>query len=155
VRLYGILPIEETASMVTMRWQADVDQLGAIRDFVAEAGRSLGAGERAILDLQLAVDEICSNSVRHGYGGREGQIEVTVERAGQSIEVVVRDWGRAFDPDQVPKPALDIPLEERSLGGLGLYLVRQVMDDVRFEFDRDRGNSVTMVKRLNGEGELR
>jgi serine/threonine-protein kinase RsbW len=155
VRLYGILPIEETASMVTMRWQADVDQLGAIRDFVAEASRSLGAGERAVLDLQLAVDEICSNSVRHGYGGREGQIEVTVERTGQSIEVVVRDWGRAFDPAQVPQPALDIPLEQRSLGGLGLYLVRQVMDDVRFEFDEDRGNSVTMVKRLDGERELR
>jgi serine/threonine-protein kinase RsbW len=155
VRLYGILPIEETASMVTMRWQADVDQLGAIRDFVAEASRSLGAGERAVLDLQLAVDEICSNSVRHGYGGREGQIEVTVERTGQSIEVVIRDWGRAFDPAQVPQPALDIPLEQRSLGGLGLYLVRQVMDDVRFEFDEDRGNSVTMVKRLDGERELR
>jgi serine/threonine-protein kinase RsbW len=141
--------------MVTMRWQADVDQLGAIRDFVAEASRSLGAGERAVLDLQLAVDEICSNSVRHGYGGREGQIEVTVERTGQSIEVVIRDWGRAFDPAQVPQPALDIPLEQRSLGGLGLYLVRQVMDDVRFEFDEDRGNSVTMVKRLDGERELR
>jgi len=141
--------------MVTMRWQADVDQLGAIRDFVAEASRSLGAGERAILDLQLAVDEICSNSVRHGYGGREGRIEVTVDRNGRFIEVVVRDWGRAFDPEQIPDPKLDIPLEERSLGGLGLYLVRQVMDDVRFEFDENRGNSVTMARRLDGEREMR
>jgi serine/threonine-protein kinase RsbW len=150
VSLYGILSLEEIVPMVTMRWQADVAQLGAIRDFVAEASRSLGAGERVILDLQLAVDEICSNSVRHGYGGREGQLEVTVERAGQSIRVVVRDWGRAFDPELIPDPDLDIPLEERSLGGLGLFLVRRVMDEVRFEFDENRGNSVTMVKRLDG-----
>jgi serine/threonine-protein kinase RsbW len=151
VNLYGILPVEEIVQMVTMRWQADVAQLGAIRDFVAKAGRSLGAGERVILDLQLAVDEICSNSVRHGYGGCEGQLEVTVERAGRSIKVVVRDWGRAFDPELIPDPKLDIPLEERSLGGLGLFLVRQIMDDVRFEFDETRGNSVTMVKHLDGD----
>lgn len=137
--------------MVTMRWQADVTQLGAIREFVAEASRSLGAGERVVLDLQLAVDEICSNSVRHGYGGRGGLLEVTVERAGQSIKVVVRDWGRAFDPELIPDPEFDIPLEERSLGGLGLFIVRRVMDDVRFEFDENRGNSVTMVKQLDGE----
>jgi serine/threonine-protein kinase RsbW len=138
--------------MVTMRWRADLAQLAGIREFVAEASRSLDADEQAIRDLQLAVDEVCSNSIRHGYGGQEGQIEVSVERLGHSIRVVVRDWGMAFDPEQIPVPDPDVPLEERSLGGLGLFLVQQVMDDVRFEFNDSKGNSVTMVKRLDRGG---
>jgi serine/threonine-protein kinase RsbW len=143
--------------MATGRWHADPGQLGAIRRFVAETARSLGADERVIRDLQLAVDEICSNVMAHGYAGKGGALEVaverTVERAAPSIRAVVRDWGRAFDPEQAPAPNLDLPLEERSLGGLGLYLVRQVMDEVRFVFDTERGNTVTMVKRLDREGE--
>ena len=139
--------------MVTVRWRADLAQLVVIREFVAETSRSLDADEQAIRDLQLAVDEVCSNSIRHGYGGQEGQIEVSVDRVGQSIRVVVRDWGRAFDPEQIPVPDLGVPLEERSLGGLGLFLVQQVMDDVRFEFNDNKGNSVTMFRRLDREGE--
>ena len=138
--------------MVIMRWRADLAQLASIREFVVESSRSLGSDEQAIRDLQLAVDEVCSNSIRHGYGGQEGQIEVSVERIGHSIRVVVRDWGMAFDPEQIPVPDLDLPLEERSLGGLGLFLVQQVMDDVRFEFNDSKGNSVTMVRRLDREG---
>ena len=138
--------------MITKRWRADVAHLAAIRKFIVDTSRSLGAGERAIRDLQLAVDEVCSNSIRHGYGGREGQIEVTVERVGQSIRVVARDWGRAFDPEQVPVPDPNLPLEERSLGGLGLFLVQRVMDEVRFDFNDSQGNSVTMLRRLDREG---
>ena len=138
--------------MVTMRWRADLAHLAAIRKFVEDSSRSLGAGEQAIRDLQLAVDEVCSNSIRHGYSGCDGHIEVTVEREGQSIKVVARDWGRAFDPEQVPVPDLDLPLEARTLGGLGLFLVKQVMDDVRFEFNDSKGNSVIMVRRLDREG---
>jgi serine/threonine-protein kinase RsbW len=139
--------------MVTARWCADLVQLAAIREYVAKAGRSLHADDQAIRDLQLAVDEVCSNSIRHGYRGQDGQIEVSVERIGHSIRVVVRDWGMAFDPEQIRIPDLDAPLEERSLGGLGLFLVQQVMDDVRFEFNHSKGNSVTMVRRLDREGE--
>jgi serine/threonine-protein kinase RsbW len=136
-----------------MRWRADLAQLGAIREFVAKASRRLDADEQAIRDLQLAVDEVCSNAIRHGYGGQEGQIEVTVEQFGHSVRVIVRDWGMAFDPQQVPVPDVDVPLEQRALGGLGLFLVQQVMDDVRFEFNGKRGNSVTMARRLRRDGE--
>ena len=138
--------------MVTMRWPAELAHLAAIRKFVVDTSRSMGAGGQAIRDLQLAVDEVCSNSIRHGYAGRKGQIEVTVERVGPSIKVVARDWGRAFDPEQVPVPDPSLPLEERALGGLGLFLVKQVMDDVQFEFNDHQGNSVTMIRRLDREG---
>ena len=138
--------------MAILRLCADLSQLRAIRDFVAEASRDLDLDDWIIPDVQLAVDEICSNVITHGYGGQGGQIEVTVEPIEDGVQVIVRDWGMAFDPQTVPVPKVDAALELRSLGGLGLFLVRQLMDDVRFEFDGERGNSVTMVKRLRREG---
>jgi anti-sigma regulatory factor (Ser/Thr protein kinase) len=138
--------------MANIRLCADLSQLKAIRDFVAEASRDLDVEDWIIPDVQLAVDEICSNVIKHGYGGRGGEIEVTVEPIEDGVQVTVRDWGIAFDPQTVAVPNVDAPLELRSLGGLGLFLVRQLMDNVRFEFDGERGNSVTMVKRLRQEG---
>ena len=138
--------------MAILRLYADLSQLRVIRAFVAEASRELDVEEWIIPDVQLAVDEICSNVITHGYQGQGGKIEVTVEPIDGGVEVVVRDWGKAFDPETVAVPKVDAPLELRSLGGLGLFLVRQLMDDVRFEFDGERGNSVTMVKRIRQEG---
>jgi len=138
--------------MTSMLLCAELAQLGTIREFVAGACCDLDVDEDIIPDLQLAVDEICSNVIRHGYGGQGGRLEITVQAVAEGIQVVVRDWGAAFDPDAVSTPDLDAPLEQRSLGGLGLFLVRQLMDEVHFQFDGERGNSVTMVKRLRCEG---
>jgi serine/threonine-protein kinase RsbW len=138
--------------MATMRLHADLTQLGVIREFVVQTSRDLDVDEKIIPCLQLAVDEICTNVIKHGYGGKGGQIEVTVESTGDGIQVKIRDWGLAFDPQAVPVPDVSVPLEERPLGGLGLFLVRQMMDDVRFEFRGAEGNTVTMVKRLNERG---
>ncbi len=138
--------------MANLRLYANLSQLRVIRDFVAEASRALALEEWIIPDVQLAVDEICSNVITHGYQGQGGHIEITIEPTEGGVQVIVRDWGKAFDPQAVAVPKVDVPLELRSLGGLGLFLVRQLMDDVHFEFDGERGNSVTMVKRIRSEG---
>ena len=131
---------------------ADLSELATIREFVAQTGHDLGLDERRIYDLQLAVDEACANVVQHGYGGQGGEIEITVERDGEEVRVTLRDWGRSFDPQAVPAPDVTASLEQRRLGGLGLFLIHQVMDDVSFAFDAEGGNVLTMVKRLQGEG---
>lgn len=138
--------------MATLSLFADVSELATIREFVAQAGRDLGLDERRIYDLQLAVDEACANVVQHGYGGQGGEIEITVERDEEEVRVTLRDWGTSFDPQAVPAPDVTASLEQRRLGGLGLFLINQVMDDVSFEFDAESGNVLTMVKRLQGEG---
>jgi serine/threonine-protein kinase RsbW len=138
--------------MATMNLSADLSQLGAIRGFVAQAGRDLELDEQIVPDLQLVVEEICANVIEHGYGGQGGRIEVTVEPIEGAVQIKVRDWGIAFDPQAVPIPDVSAPLELRPLGGLGLFLVRQLMDEVHFEFDGEKGNTVTMVKRLAGHG---
>jgi serine/threonine-protein kinase RsbW len=134
--------------MATLRLCADLSELCAIREFVSRTSRDLGLDNCVVQDLQLAVDEICSNVILHGYDGHCGEIEVTVERCEAGVQVIVRDRASAFDPQSVPIPDIDAPLQERPMGGLGLFLVRQLMDEVRFEFESEKGNSVTMVKRV-------
>jgi serine/threonine-protein kinase RsbW len=136
--------------MATLSLFADRYQLSAIRDFAAQTGRDLGLDDSTIYDLQLAVDEACTNVVLHAYGGRGGEIEVTIEPVDDGVRVVIRDWGAAFDPGTVPAPDVTAPLAQRSLGGLGLYLMRQLMDEVDFCFDGRSGNRLTMLKRLHG-----
>ncbi|HSR34499.1 MAG TPA: ATP-binding protein [Anaerolineae bacterium] len=138
--------------MATMNLYADLPQLGAIREFVAQAGRELNVEECVVPDLQLAVEEICANSIQHGYNGQGGPIEVTVEAVEGGIQITVKDWGISFDPQAVPIPDVEAPLEQRPLGGLGLFLVRKLMDEVRFEFDGVRGNSVVMMKQCSKKG---
>lgn len=132
---------------------ADLAQLASVRAFVARTGRELDLTEQVIYELQLAVDEICSNVIRHGYDGQGGEIQVSVDSGDEGVVVTVRDWGRSFDPESIPLPDVAAPLEQRPVGGLGLFLVRQLMDKVEFEFDRGRGNLVTMTKRLAEGGE--
>jgi anti-sigma regulatory factor (Ser/Thr protein kinase) len=60
--------------------------------------------------------------------------------------VALRDYGHPFDPSRVPEPDINAGLEERKAGGLGLYLIRKLMDEVHFEFTPDSGNVLTMVK---------
>ena len=137
--------------MATLKLFADNRQLAPIREFVTRVARNLGLCDKVIYDLQLAVDEACANVIEHAYDGCGGDIEITIEPTREGIQVAIHDWGGSFDPDTVPVPDVTAPLENRQLGGLGLFLMRQIMDEVRFEFDTTRGNTLTMVKRLRKE----
>ena len=136
--------------MATLRLFADLSRLATIRQFVAQTGHDLGLDERMIYELQLAVDEASTNVVRHAYGGQGGEVEVTVEEIESGVRMIVRDWGEPFDPMRVPAPDVSAPLEQRKLGGLGLFLISQVMDSVSFAFDAEQGNTLTMVKQQRG-----
>ena len=127
---------------------ADLSQLAAIRRFVAQAGRDLGLDADPVSDLQLAVDEACTNIVQHAYAGVGGPIAITVERVTESVRVILQDWGKQFDPHAAAVPDVTAPLEQRSVGGMGLFLMREIMDEVTFRFSREEGNLLTMVKRL-------
>jgi serine/threonine-protein kinase RsbW len=133
--------------MPTIKLPASVEQLATIREFVVQASQDLALGDRTIYEVELAVDEACSNVIRHAYRGQEGAIEVSVEPYAKGVEVVIRDWGEPFDPQAVPVPDVKAPLGQRQLGGLGLYIMRQIMDEVHFAFDAELGNTLTMRKR--------
>jgi serine/threonine-protein kinase RsbW len=78
-------------------------------------------------------------------------MEISCRQDNEDFVICVRDWGASFDPDSIPTPDVTAPLEERTLGGLGLYLIRRYMDQVRFDFDPVEGNQLTMRKRLQAD----
>jgi anti-sigma regulatory factor (Ser/Thr protein kinase) len=86
------------------------------------------------LDLNLALEELFTNAVRHGgCEGMEEAVEVRLRAALDGVRVEFRDRGRPFDPAMVPAPDLRAPLETRRAGGLGIHLVRAIMRDIRYQ----------------------
>jgi anti-sigma regulatory factor (Ser/Thr protein kinase) len=139
--------------LAKLRLRAVLENVPVATQCVAAIARAAGLEDHVLYQIQLAVDEACANIVEHAYRDlEEGDMELVCSLGDGTFTVRVRDWGRGFDPNSVEEPDVAAPLEERSLGGLGLFLVRQVMDSVQFSFDNERGNELVMVKRLPGEG---
>jgi serine/threonine-protein kinase RsbW len=132
----------------TATFPARLDSLAAISEFVTRAAEAAGLDARAVYAVQLAVEEACANIIEHAYGGEgRGDIECTCRVNENGLTVILRDYGRPFNPTSVPEPDLYASLEDRKIRGLGLYFIRQLMDQVRFEFTADSVKVLTMVKR--------
>ncbi len=126
-----------------------VEQLSAIADFVEEAAHNSGMKDDQIYDVQMAVDEACTNVIEHAYRGRpDGTIDILCERRGNEFIVVIQDFGERFDPKRVAKPNTRDPLSRRGIGGLGLFFMHKLMDRVKFDFSAGQGNRLTMVKKI-------
>ncbi len=123
----------------------NIADLPAILAFVEQACEQAGVDPALYLDLQLAVEEACCNVIEHAYAGMGGEFSVIIETHGRDVVITLRDRGRPFDPEQVAEPDIHRPLAERRIGGLGMHLMYQLMDSVRFAFS-DGGNTLVMVK---------
>lgn len=122
------------------------DCIPAVTAFVGEAAESAGLDEDAAFHCRMAVDEACTNVIEHAYGGEDvGAIQITcaIEPGICTIEIV--DHGTAFNPDTVPVPQISSDLENLHPGGIGLHLMRKMMDEVSFRFE-DKRNILRMVK---------
>ena len=128
---------------------SDIKNLSAVGDFVTSVARNLNLNEDETFAVQMAVDEACANVIEHAYAGQlNGEISIACRLVNQEMVVTIRDHGRAFDPQAVPRPDLTTPIEEREEGGLGLYLMDRLMDEVKFEFHPQRGNKLVMRKKV-------
>jgi len=124
------------------------EYLATIADFISDAGRDAGFDQDLIFHVQMAVDEACSNVIEHAYQGQDkGDITLCCDCNGEEWIIAIYDTGRSFDPSLVPEPNLNANLDDIKTGGLGLYFMRQLMDEVEFSFDQERGNKLLMVKR--------
>ncbi len=133
--------------METLTLIADLDALAKISAFITSAAEQSGLDERATWQVQLAVDEAATNIIQHAYDiDAPGEMSVSWGSETNRFMIVLRDQGRQFDPDAVPAPDLQSSLEDRQVGGLGIYLITRLMDEVRFDFHPQQGNLLTMVK---------
>lgn len=134
-------------TIVERTFPTRLDQLTAISEFITDGAQALGVAEQELFAIQMAVDEAATNIILHGYleAGREGSFWVGCWKEGTDFVVQLRDQGRPFDPAAVPAPDLNAPLEEREEGGLGIFLMRRLMDRVAFSMEGEE-NVLTMVR---------
>jgi len=134
--------------MATKTFPGRYESLVKIRKFVAKAARIAGLDRDEIYAVKLAVDEACTNIIEHAYGGEgRGEIQCSWDIINDGLIIILRDWGKPFDPSQVPEPNYNVPLEELKPRGAGLFLIRNLMDEVWFNFESEEENELTMIKR--------
>lgn len=132
--------------MPSKTFPAKFESLDEIREFVGRKARSAGFSDKDVYSIQLAADEAASNVIEHAYAGiPNGKIELTCDFKNNLLTITLRDHGKQFDPSQVKPPDLKAPLSDRQIGGLGIYLMRHMMDDIRYQSDQS-GNLLIMQK---------
>ena len=127
---------------------ADFKNLDSIRKLVGEVAEQAGFSCNEIYSIELATDEACSNIIEHAYAGLpQGVIDISCHADDGQITVVIHDHGKQFDMSRVPKPNLGKKLSEREVGGLGVFLMHKLMDEIHFSSSKKSGNTLTMTKR--------
>lgn len=112
----------------------DLAEIETLSARIAEFCREERIGDDAIFYVQLALDEAVSNTIKYGYGdGAAHQIHIRIGVHERKLTLEIEDDARAFDPLQAPAPDFSLPADERPSGGLGIYLLRKVMDSVEYE----------------------
>ena len=133
--------------MPTKTFPGRYTSLAGISEFIAKSAQEAGFIGKDIYAVKLAVDEACTNIIEHAYGGEsEEKIECSCNFDSDELTIELRDWGIAFNPNDVPKPDFNVPLEELEPRGAGLFFMRELMDEIRFNFNNS-GNNLIMVKR--------
>lgn len=134
--------------MPSYTFPARFEFLDDLREFVAEVARENDFNDKEVYSLQLAADEAASNIIEHAYAGvSNATFDVTCDMRGNLLVITMRDKGEPFDISNVKPPDITADLSERQIGGLGIYLMRKLMDEVHYESDARTGNLLTMIKR--------
>src|SRR5512137_2227669 len=130
--------------MRTAIFPAKFDHLDSMRQFAIQAATDIGMDEPSVCAVEMAMDEACSNIIEHAYEGiATGDIECTCDADGETLTIILRDHGRPFDVTAIPEPDISAVLEDRPIGGLGVFLMRQLMDEIRYDRMGESGNVMT------------
>ncbi len=138
-----------TESSFTLRVQSSTENLSLIREFVTKVGLQAGMSEMDISKIELAVDEACANVIEHAYGNDKSQeviVRANVDEEKITFQIV--DTGIGFDPTQILQEDLEKLIEKRKSGGLGMRLIKTLMDEVQYEIIPGQKNELRMIKRI-------
>jgi serine/threonine-protein kinase RsbW len=128
------------------QFPADYSQLEPIRCFVEQHAAELGIASQVICDLTWCITEIVTNVIEHGYEEKPGMVEVALARQDRDFIMQICDQAPPFDPNTSPEPDLTLPLEQRALGGLGVYMTKKMMDVLAHQLTESGGNQTTLIK---------
>lgn len=131
-----------TPTVVELRIPSKAEWVAVARLAVAAVANRLNFSIEDIEDVKLAVAEACTNCIQHAHGS--DQIEITCETEPDALTVRVRDYGHGARPESVVPHGS----EEPRVGGLGVFLIRSLMDSVEYDVHPERGTNLVMTKKV-------
>jgi len=138
------------AQKLTKTIESRTDNLLEVREFVLSAARQFGFDEEEASKIVLAVDEACTNVIKHAYQyAPDREIEIVIRPDKDRLQITVIDDGRAFNPSATKLPDLKQHLSHYRRGGLGIYLMRTLMDKVEYKYAPGKRNEVRLTKYLS------
>ena len=139
---------ERPAKELTL--DATTENLDHVLEFVNEELDALSCTMKTKMRIDVAVEELFVNIAHYAYEAGTGQatIRIRYEADSDTLEICFIDGGKPFDPLARPDPDLTLSVEERQIGGLGIYMAKKNMDDIRYAYE-DEKNILTIRKRLN------
>ena len=128
---------------------AYLESLNDFREFLKKHCKGTpGVTDEILYDMQLAVDEACTNIITHGYADMDpGSIILDLEMDPDKLTISLTDFGHSFEPGSAPMPDVQAPIEERELGGFGLFFIQQSVDQMDYRVT-EAGNTMILTKHL-------
>ena len=133
---------------------ATLESLGPLVQYVLSAATEAGLDRKATYRLRLAVDEVATNIITHGYGDHDlaGDVVVNANLDDERLVITLEDWAPAFDPRAQDDPDhLDKPSHERPIGGLGVFLVLKSVDSLDYEYRDNKNHNILTMNRPKPE----
>ncbi|HKI52708.1 MAG TPA: SpoIIE family protein phosphatase, partial [Anaerolineales bacterium] len=128
---------------------AHINVLEELRNFVESAAVHSGLSAEHVFAFKLSVDELCTNIIQYGYEGREpGMLSLSFDVDADKARLVIRDDGKFFSPEQAQSPDTEAGWDEREVGGLGIFFVKELMDDVTYNRLDENINQLVLEKRI-------
>ena len=124
----------------------EVEELDKLAAFVEEVASELGLEPELEMNLNLALEEVVSNVILYAYPKKEeGSVMIAANGDGKSLVFTITDKGKEFDPTKVEEADITLSAEDRQIGGLGIYIVKNIMNEVTYE--RLDGHNVLTLKK--------
>ena len=141
--------MEQLEKKFALTVPSSTENLALIREFVGSIAMQSGMDAADTGKLELAVDEACANVIEHAYGNdTTKEVIIRARLDDETLSIDVEDTGRGFDPSSVKQDELEKLVEKRKTGGLGMRLMKTLMDEVRYEIEPGKKNELHMVKKL-------
>lgn len=133
--------------MTQKKFAADDEALSSVISFVEAELEEAGANIKTLMQVCVAVEEIFVNVAHYAYPEKSGDVSLSIDVTGENATLVITDSGIPFNPLEKADPDITLSAEDRNIGGLGIFMVKKSMDEVRYE-RRGDNNIFTMVKKV-------
>ncbi|MFA5849370.1 MAG: ATP-binding protein [Bacteroidales bacterium] len=125
-----------------------IEELTKVAQFIEELGEEWGLPVPLVFSLNLVMEEALTNTISYGFEDDGSHtIEININKTGSLLTIIITDDGQEYDPTQKKDPDISLPAEERPIGGLGIFLIKKIMDSVHYK-RMDNRNNLILTKNI-------